>query len=1089
MGKMVKRFTALALAMVLLFSGSSVALGAGNNGAGQATAQASVSSPLRVEITASKDKALYWGNVVFTVTVTNTSNQTVNNISAEALFNENLRPIKPKESQITCEKTSLAPGQSFSFKYTTCANASKGLDFLIFPVLFCKILFSSLSNLDRDNGFNDGRSYIANSKAIKYTGIFTSYEAISTVRVWYEDTTGPIDFGPDGSYEINEDNIAYDENEYIYYSNNIVIIDFNWSCTEQRKMEIVKSINGEVVGQIKGLNELHVKVTPRELAALEQLVDELTALPEINLAHYDELGFKETRLVVTPNDPWTIYGTNHTDWSESDICELDANWGLRAIQAPSAWGYNEYFSSIRIGVIDTGFQPDHEDLHLIFSDSSNTAYNVPRDHGTHVAGIIGAIPDNHKGITGIVWDSELYCYAAAKSKKPDEREFSEAKIYEGLARLVENRVKVINLSMGYSEALPDSNSEFSNNIINRSAKKASEKIAQLREKGYDFIVVQSAGNGAKKPNQSNPDDCLGVDTANNQLFCSVTEENCYSSNKVGKADILNSIIIVTSSGYDGTNYMMAETANGGSRVDIAAPGSAILSTVTNNRYDIKSGTSMAAPMVTGVAGLVWSVNPLFSSAKVKNIVCTNTDEWVADNPASPNAIPKDKNGIIKLNGYRMVNARLAVEEALRQSSIEVDEGIVAGEVKDAGNGNVPLSGVRITAYRRGSTVAVDSMLTNAAGSYHLPLLVGDYDLEYSKSGYTTFRQQITIIKDLLVNADTVYLLSNSTDVPFAGGTGTELDPYLVSTPAQLNAVRNDLAAHYEQISDIDMLYITNWIPIGEYNFFPGLINFGLPPFTGSYNGNGYKISNLKSTVQGDKYTYAGLFGYTMGCTITNVRLINANINASSFVSDARLYTGGIIGFALNSTISMCCFTGNIQTSSYMGSIGGIAGQSESSILNTCFNSGEITSNATILEVGGILGYTSTTYTSTATNIINCYNNGSIGGISDFSLNVGGIIGNTKGSITNCYNIGVIAATDCNYFNYGEIAGSNSLGGIVSDCFSKNTAGSSGSGLNGTGLSEIQMEQQVSYVNFDFIKTWAINPAVNNGYPYLKGMQP
>jgi len=189
MGKMGKRFTALALAVILLFSGSSVALGASNSGAGQAptaqaTAQASGSSPLKVEISANKGKITLIGKTKFTATVTNISNSTVNNISAEALFGKDLRPLQG--GQITATKISLVPGESFQLHYSADLKGLKGLDNLLLPFFWISSWIHGSGFIIPNNGFNDGRAYIEASKSVGVISLFSkSYDVSTKAKVYY----------------------------------------------------------------------------------------------------------------------------------------------------------------------------------------------------------------------------------------------------------------------------------------------------------------------------------------------------------------------------------------------------------------------------------------------------------------------------------------------------------------------------------------------------------------------------------------------------------------------------------------------------------------------------------------------------------------------------------------------------------------------------------------------------------------------------------------------------------------------------------------------------------------------------------------
>ena len=131
------------------------------------------------------------------------------------------------------------------------------------------------------------------------------------------------------------------------------------------------------------------------------------------------------------------------------------------------------------------------------------------------------------------------------------------------------------------------------------------------------------------------------------------------------ADVLDRIIIVGAAQRDPNGgYIQCEWSNAGSRVDICAPGFDILSCISGS-YGYMSGTSMAAPIVTGVCGLVWSMDETLTGPEVKNIVCSNTKDIVKDNPSANHPLN---------NTYNLVNARLAVE-----SLIELEEVLPDGE--------------------------------------------------------------------------------------------------------------------------------------------------------------------------------------------------------------------------------------------------------------------------------------------------------------------------------------------------------------------------------------------------------------------------
>lgn len=240
-------------------------------------------------------------------------------------------------------------------------------------------------------------------------------------------------------------------------------------------------------------------------------------MEEVFFAFYDmvnSLSSKTTGYVV-PNDPWK----KGEDWLKQG--SSGSNWGLEAIQVPYAWNYKDRYNKIKIGIVDSGFDAKHEDLTIQFTGRENEKLNNRGNHGTQIAGIIGATANNGKGITGIVWDKELICYDFEPEWGQNEKDFNSSELENispamaGIIECVKKGAKVINFSQGYETEKLDC-SKGKNNIdesaINDGAELASFTIAYLRTvyPDNDFIIVQAAGNGDKKG--------FGVDVKNNGGF-------------------------------------------------------------------------------------------------------------------------------------------------------------------------------------------------------------------------------------------------------------------------------------------------------------------------------------------------------------------------------------------------------------------------------------------------------------------------------------------------------------------------------------------------------------------------------------------
>lgn len=473
-------------------------------------------------------------------------------------------------------------------------------------------------------------------------------------------------------YTPKKENIKTDEKTGTKYIDNEIMIMFEGHVSEEQQKVIIEEIGGKLVGNI-GSTVKQVEVPSRSLDDLKKLVKELESKDEVFGAMYDRVSNFTSNVTNDPSDK--------KEYIKRGL--KSANWWLNAIQANEAWAYNNRFNNIKIGIVDGGFDTGHEDLKISFTDEVNKAINYKNDHGTHVAGIIGATANNGKGIAGIVWNKELICYDWKPTWLQEKLGGwnTEQLIIIGLYDTVTSGAKVVNFSVGEdTKSKLNTNSDIiKQNDIDDNANLTSKMMAHLLNLKYDFVVVHAAGNGAK--------DGIGVNAENACFFAGITPENCYINSNVSNDDILNRIIVVANVEETENGYQIYKQSNGGSQVDISAPGQDIYSTITGGftgSYGYMGGTSMAAPMVTGVASLVWSVNEKFTGPEVKEIVCNNYSEWVPSNPNSPNA-KSNKIQIIdgkEIYGYPMVNAKLAVEEAIRRTDNDTMVAVIEEETTE-----------------------------------------------------------------------------------------------------------------------------------------------------------------------------------------------------------------------------------------------------------------------------------------------------------------------------------------------------------------------------------------------------------------------
>ncbi|MBO5302525.1 MAG: S8 family serine peptidase [Lachnospiraceae bacterium] len=497
-----------------------------------------------------------------------------------------------------------------------------------------------------------GDNYIS-VMAETYTGIKTE----KTIKLTYD--RGKLDVMPcienmegvsvdaDGKLKIEKNCIQTGTQEgdiYAHYLNNRLFMYFVENISKERKEEILTSMHAKEIGMLHTVCLSQVELS-QNFEEIEDFMNYISILcekyPEI-LAAEPEWVYIEPKETLY-NDTW-----NHAKWDTN--YPADENWWAETVNAPLAWGYAKKMQPVRIGVIDDGFDTCHEDLQIYFSSTDLENENSIEKHGTHVAGIIGARADNGKGITGLAHMNKVYGYDWHPSA--GQNWTTSAKIQDVFVEAVESGCKVINLSLGTSGNLPDSSCNYWKPLVWLWGKTTSVLMGKLLEKNFDFVVVQSAGNGAK--------DGIGVDAHNNGHFASITEENCYASSKVTKDEILNRILIVGAAEQTNTGYQQTSFSNAGENVNIAAPGRKIYSTLPENTYGNLSGTSMAAPITAATASMVWAVNPAFTGKEVTEILLQKTNNTACDNANSPYTAGE----------IPMVNAGMAVEDAINRTEAE-----------------------------------------------------------------------------------------------------------------------------------------------------------------------------------------------------------------------------------------------------------------------------------------------------------------------------------------------------------------------------------------------------------------------------------
>ncbi|MCM3791221.1 S8 family peptidase [Domibacillus indicus] len=245
------------------------------------------------------------------------------------------------------------------------------------------------------------------------------------------------------------------------------------------------------------------------------------------------------------------------------------DWGIGATNVPVSWNAGFTGRGVKIAVVDTGVAA-HSDLAIAGGASFvsyTTSYQDDNGHGTHVAGIIGA-ENNGFGTKGVAPDADVYAVKSLEKSGSG----SLSSILAGIDWAITNKMDIINLSLG--------------------TQTNSAAFQALVDKAYasGILVVAAAGNDGSV---SGTDDTVDYPARYDSAIA------------VGAVD---------------SSLKRASFSSTGSTVEIAAPGQSIVSTYLNNGYARMSGTSMAAPYVSGELALLKQANPTSDAVRLRAIL-------------------------------------------------------------------------------------------------------------------------------------------------------------------------------------------------------------------------------------------------------------------------------------------------------------------------------------------------------------------------------------------------------------------------------------------------------------------------------------
>ena len=334
-------------------------------------------------------------------------------------------------------------------------------------------------------------------------------------------------------------------------TNPAILVQFRSDISERERLAVIQEIGGELTDWIAPLHIARVSMQRPNLesnGADERIINAAALGVEHPAIHFAEPDALVVSGLHMPNDP--------------DFSVLSRSYAQQLINLPLAWDHEQGISDVVIAVLDTGVALTHIEFvgRLVSGKDLVNGDDDPNDdhgHGTHIAGIIVANIDNEAGLAGV-------CPACMLMpiKVLDENNLGAwSTIARGITFAVDNGANVINLSLGSTQP--------------------SQTVKHALQYAHDHgvLIVAAAGN-----------------QGSSDLFYPAAYPN---------------VLAVAATNQRDERWALS---NYGDYIDIAAPGDNIYSTAavdTNppNGYSSMGGTSMAAPFVAGLAGLILSQEP------------------------------------------------------------------------------------------------------------------------------------------------------------------------------------------------------------------------------------------------------------------------------------------------------------------------------------------------------------------------------------------------------------------------------------------------------------------------------------------------
>lgn len=385
---------------------------------------------------------------------------------------------------------------------------------------------------------------------------------------------------------------------------NIVLVTFAEDASEAQRGAAIRGVSGTVVGGVRFADGdgVYVVQVPDDGSGSGALAaaDQLATLPQVDAASPEMLGDEAVDYLRPRDDP------THPEWHLDPDSAAGVNWALERIAAPMAWGCSVGNRETSVAVLDYYFT-DIPDLSPNVTYHEYSFLRPSSRHGTAVAAILGARGNNRLRMTGVMWEAGLRLYRRDPQwfQQPglwfQQRRAPQTTLVDLalMTQAAEAGARVINLSGGMRNEPPAlgtaADTLRSARRIRYVVVQMAAEIRRLERMGRRPLFVFSAGN-------ANPAQPLSA----------------YWNTYPALADSFPQRILVVASTE--RNDALRTDSRIGNLVNIAAPGTEVLSMTQDGDLAPLNATSAAAPLVSGVAGLLFAFDPSLTAEPVHDLI-------------------------------------------------------------------------------------------------------------------------------------------------------------------------------------------------------------------------------------------------------------------------------------------------------------------------------------------------------------------------------------------------------------------------------------------------------------------------------------